>query len=117
MLGPNRESRFVDPEKSVVAETLVPDTDVAVTAVNTGEPTTPTIGLVAVPPVYAFTPGATYVLGPKSPLRSLVPEKKVIAETLVPLIDEAVTAVKTGEPITLTTGLEGVPPVDMLTPG
>ena len=41
----------------------------------------------------------------------------VVAETLVPETEEAVTAVNTGEPTTLTTGLEGVPPVAMLTPG
>ena len=41
----------MDPENSVVADMLVPETEDAVTAVNTGEPMTPTIGLVAVPPV------------------------------------------------------------------
>ena len=35
----------------------------------------------------------------------------VVAEMLVPLNDEAVTAVNTGEPTTPTIGLEGVPPV------
>ena len=99
------------PEKSVVAEMLVPLSDEAVTAVNTGEPMTPTIGLVAVPPVYALTPGATNVEGPKSPLKSDDPENMVVAETLVPETEVAVTAVNTGEPITPTMGLLGVPPV------
>lgn len=117
VLGPKSPLRSLLPEKMVVAEMFVPLTDEAVTAVNTGEPITPTIGLDGVPPVYAFTPGATYVGAPINELRSLEPEKKVVAETLVPETDEAVTAVNTGEPTTLTTGLEGVPPVTMLTPG
>ena len=35
--------------------------DVAVTAVKVGDPIVPTIGLEAVPPVYVFNPGWTYV--------------------------------------------------------
>ena len=101
----------MEPEKIVVADMLVPLMDEAVTAVNTGEPITPTIGLVAVPPVYAFTPGATNVLGPNRFPMFVFPEKSVVADMLVPEIDEAVTAVNTGEPMTPTIGLEGVPPV------
>ena len=36
---------------------------------------------------------------------------------LVPDMDDAVTAVNTGDPITPTMGLDGAPPVDMLVPG
>ena len=51
------------------------------------------------------------MLGPNKLFRSLFPENMVVAEMLVPLTEEAVTAVKTGEPITPTIGLETVPPV------
>ena len=56
MLGPNRAPKLVEPEKRVVADMLVPETDEAVTAVNTGEPITFIIGLLAVPPVVMFIP-------------------------------------------------------------
>ena len=74
VLGPNKPLKSLEPENMVVAETLVPDTDDAVTAVNTGEPITPTIGLIAVPPVYALMPGATNVEGPNILFRSVAPE-------------------------------------------
>ena len=84
---PKNVLRSVEPEKNVVADTLVPLTDEAVTAVNTGEPITPTMGLDGVPPVYAFTPGAINVGAPIKDPKLVLPEKNVVADMLVPLMD------------------------------
>ena len=121
MLGPKRDSKLVDPLKKVVALTLVPETDEAVTAVKVGEPRTDTIGAEAVPPVVMFVPGCTLVatveIGAKREPSSLLPLKKVVALILVALKLEAVTAVNVGDPTTDTIGAEAVPPVVMFVPG
>ncbi len=54
---------------------LVPETEVAVTAVNVGEPRTDTIGADAVPPVVMLVPGWTLVAvpPPSNVLRSVEP--------------------------------------------
>jgi hypothetical protein len=54
----------VAPEENVVAETDVPLRAIAVTAVNTGDPATCTMGALAVPPVVILVPGCTYDVNP-----------------------------------------------------
>ena len=54
---PKRLLILVLPEKMVVAEMEVPLIVSAVIPVNTGDPMTLTMGLLAVPPVLIFVPG------------------------------------------------------------
>ena len=106
-----------------MALTLVPDTDDAVTAVNTGEPITPTTGFEAVPPVYALTPGWTYVDEPDPLSEPIMTLRSVPAESMtsklaeVALRADAEMDVNTGDSTTSTVGRDGVPPVVVFVPG
>lgn len=79
VVGAKRVPRFEDPENRVAPEMLVPLTEEAVTAVNIGDPITPTIGLEEVPPVYALTPGVIKVEGPNRLFKFVDPEMKFAA--------------------------------------